>query len=132
VSSNVQLFHVGTVERVAVRRLDLVKPIKEFREAGMSVRAIASATGISPTTVQKILNLLYEPDEHGMIRAWKAPGLDGKERLNRQVDTTDRDTHIRKLRATGKSIRAIAVETRCSVGTVHRVINRIVDHTDAH
>jgi hypothetical protein len=27
-----------------------------------------------------------EPDEHGMIYAWKTQGLDGKKRLNRPVD----------------------------------------------
>jgi hypothetical protein len=103
-------------------------PIKQFREAGMSVRAIASATqaspgpGISPTTVQKILNLLYGPDEHGKIFAWKATGLDGRKRLNRRVDTTGRDELIRKLRVDGQPVRAIAAEVGCSAGTVHRVL----------
>jgi len=116
---------------VAVRRLDLIKPIKELHDAGMSVRAIASATGVSPTTVQKVLHLLNPPDEHGMIRASKARGLDGRVRLNRQIDTTDRDTRIRELHSAGKAMRAIADETGCSVGTVHRVVNATDDPTGA-
>ena len=44
-----------------------------------------------------------EPDEHGMIYAWKTQGLDGKKRLNRRVDTTERDARIRGLHSEGKS-----------------------------
>jgi DNA invertase Pin-like site-specific DNA recombinase len=107
---------------MAVRRIDLLVPIKDMHESGMSVRAIASATGISPTTVLKILHLLNPPDQYGMIHASKARGLDGKVRLNRQVDTTDRDARIRELQRAGKPVRAIAAETECSIGTVHRVL----------
>jgi hypothetical protein len=99
---------------MAVRRIDLLVPIKDMHESGMSVRAIASATGI--------LHLLNPPDQYGMIHASKARGLDGKVRLNRQVDTTDRDARIRELQRAGKPVRAIAAETECSIGTVHRVL----------
>ena len=65
-----------------------------------------------------------EPDEHGMIYAWKTQGLDGKKRLNRRVDTTKRDARIRGLHSEGKSVRAITGAVECSVGTVHRVLKR--------
>jgi DNA-binding Lrp family transcriptional regulator len=107
---------------MGIRRLDLVKPIAEMRDVGMSVRAIASATGISPTTVLKIVHALTDQDD-GTIRAWMARGLDGKTRLNRLVDTTDRDARIvSAYRSDGKTMRAIAREVGCSVGTVHRVL----------
>jgi hypothetical protein len=112
---------------MGIRRVDLLVPVKEMHDAGMSVRAIASATyalGVpaSPTTVLKILHHLNPPNDQGMIRASVGFGLDGKTRLNRRVDTTERDTRIRDLRSGGKSMRAIAAEVGCSVGTVHRII----------
>jgi DNA-binding NarL/FixJ family response regulator len=51
-------------------------------------------------------------------------GLDGKWRPNRRFDTTRRDRRIVLIRSTGKSMRAIAAEIGCSVGTVHRVLSR--------
>jgi DNA-binding NarL/FixJ family response regulator len=51
-------------------------------------------------------------------------GLDGKWRPNRRFDTTQRDIEIVLLRSGGKSIRAIAREIGCSVGTVHRVLSQ--------
>jgi DNA invertase Pin-like site-specific DNA recombinase len=65
-----------------------------------------------------------EPDEHGMIYAWTTQGLDCKKRLNRRVDTTERDARVRGLHSEGKSVRAIAGAVECSVGTVHRVLKR--------
>ena len=50
-------------------------------------------------------------------------GLDGKWRPNRRFDTAERDARIvRAHRSEGKSMRAIAREAGCSVGTVHRVL----------
>ena len=49
-------------------------------------------------------------------------GLDGKVRPDRLYDTTERDNQIRELRASGKSMREIAAEVQCSVGTVHRIL----------
>jgi transposase len=89
----------------------------------MSIRAIAAVMGVSPTTVQK--TLAAPPDENGMIAVGMVMGLDGKMRPSRRFDTTQRDRQIRELRGDGKSIRAIAAETACSVGTVHRVLNRL-------
>jgi DNA invertase Pin-like site-specific DNA recombinase len=57
-----------------------------------------------------------------MVTVELTKGLDGKIRPSRRVDTSDRDEHIRKLRREGATIRAIAAEIGCSVGTVHRVI----------
>lgn len=87
----------------------------------MSIRAIAAAMGNSPTTVLKTTRA--EPDENGMIRVGKTLGLDGKVRPDRRFDTTDRDARIvRAYRSEGKTMRAIACEVGCSVGTVHRVL----------
>ena len=120
----VQLFHLGTVERMAIRRLDLLIPVRDLSAAGLSVRAIATALRVSPTTVLKILHLWNAPDQDGMITATKITGLDGKVRLSRQVDTSARDSQIRELRAAGRSLRSIAAEVECSIGTVHRVLKR--------
>jgi DNA-binding Lrp family transcriptional regulator len=90
-------------------------------DSHMSIRAIAKAMGISPTTVLKLTRA--EPDEDGMILVGKTLGLDGKVRPDRLVDTTDRDARIvRAYREEGKAMRAIASEVGCSVGTVHRVL----------
>lgn len=93
----------------------------------MSIRAMASAFGISPTTVQKEIREQpgYAPDENGTIEVRRILGLDGKKRPSRRVDTTDRDERIGTLRAAGQSIRGIAAELDCSVGTVHRVLRSL-------
>ena len=54
----------------------------------------------------------------------KTIGLDGKLRPARRGDTTKRDQEILKLRMQGMSLRAIASKLGCSVGTVHRVIDK--------
>jgi hypothetical protein len=52
-------------------------------------------------------------------------GTDGKWRPNSRRDTTERDLQIAVARTkAGKSIRAIAAENGCSVGTVHRVLSK--------
>lgn len=99
------------------RLLDLVTPVRDLRAAGMSVRGIAPATGASPTTVVKILHLLIEEP------AETVTGLDGKKRPARRRDTTERDARIvTAYRDEGKTMRVIAREVGCSVGTVHRVL----------
>jgi DNA invertase Pin-like site-specific DNA recombinase len=60
-----------------------------------------------------------------MITYSRTVGLDGKVRPNRRFDTTARDERIRSLHADGSSMRAIATEVRCSVGTVHRVLKSL-------
>ncbi len=49
-------------------------------------------------------------------------GRDGKVRPSGWPDTGDRDRQIHALRDAGKSLRAIAAEVKCSVGTVSRVL----------
>jgi hypothetical protein len=49
-------------------------------------------------------------------------GRDGKLRPSGRADTGDRDRQIHALRDAGKSLRAIAAEVKCSVGTVVRVL----------
>ena len=95
--------------------------VRELHAGGMSIRAIASVAGRSPTTVMKILHEQgAQPD--GKILLGTTVGLDGKVRPDRLYDTTERDNQIRELRASGKSLREIAAEVQCSVGTVHRIL----------
>ena len=49
-------------------------------------------------------------------------GRDGKVRPSGRADTGDRDRQIHALHDAGKSLRAIAAEVNCSVGTVSRVL----------
>jgi IS30 family transposase len=99
----------GTVERVSE-----------------SIRAIASAKGVAPSTVLRRRQRRdeYQPDDDGMITVGMTLGLDGKIRPDRRINTTERDKRIRKLHREGQSIRAIAADVGCSVGTVHRVISK--------
>ncbi len=83
---------------------------------------MATAMGISPTTVQKVVKETNPPDDDGMILVGACMGLDGKTRPNRRVDTTARDDEILRRRASGESIRQIAEAVGCSVGTVHRIL----------
>lgn len=91
-----------------------------------SIRAVASAKGVAPATVHRRRQRrnAYQPDSDGMVTVDMTKGLDGKLRPSRQVDTTDRDKRIRKLHQEGRTMRAIAAEIGCSVGTVHRVISK--------
>lgn len=88
----------------------------------MSIRAVAQTLGMSPTTVLKLSRQANSPDENGMIFVGTCVGLDGKIRPSRRFDTTDRDERIRELRDAGQTVRAIAADVGCSVGTVHRII----------
>jgi len=90
----------------------------------MSLRAIAAATGVSPMTVLRGLkaDANYQTAEDGTISYGMVLGLDGKRRPSRRFDTTARDSRICELRDAGQSVRAIAGEVGCSVGTVHRVL----------
>lgn len=90
----------------------------------VSIRTIAAITGSSPSTVMRARKQApgYAPGTDGTITVIKVEGRDGKVRLSRRVDTTDRDATIRNLRDTGSTIRAIADSVDCSVGTVHRVL----------
>jgi hypothetical protein len=54
----------------------------------------------------------------------KNMGLDGKVRPNRPTDNTRRNAYIVHRRNEGASLRMIAAEAQCSVGTVHRVVTR--------
>ena len=116
----VQLLQLDTVERMTDQ-----PDYPDYRPV-QSVRGVAKMVGLSPTTVMKALRERpgYDGDEDGNIVIDRRLGLDGKVRPSRRFDTTDRDARIRELRADGKSMRAIADEVRCSVGTVHRVLSR--------
>ena len=97
-------------------------PESDYRPV-KSIRGIAKMLGMSPSTVMSVMREQpgYHDDEFPIERRL---GLDGKVRPSRRVDTTERDARIRELRDDGQSIRAIADEVRCSVGTVHRVLSR--------
>lgn len=58
----------------------------------------------------------------GVALDWSI-GRDGKVRPDRRLDTSQRDAFIRALHErAGWSMRAIAAQVGCSVGTVHRVV----------
>lgn len=80
----------------------------------LSIRVIARLTGVSPSTAMR--------GNTDREVGWST-GLDGRVRPNRRLDTTERDKRIAKLYAAGKSMRAIAAQVGCSVGTVHRVVS---------
>lgn len=69
---------------------------------GWSVRELAKKTGVSP---RSIINWTSEPREDYLNRA------------------EQRRRKIRELREDGLSMRAIAAELGCSVGTVHNALN---------
>lgn len=68
---------------------------------GMTVRELAERTGVSTAS---IIRWTSEPRETYLSRA------------------QERREKIRELRATGMSMRAIAGELGCSVGTVHNAL----------
>lgn len=80
-----------------------------------STRSAAAQLGVSHSTVARWRA------EMGLV---KMTGKDGKVRMNHQnADLQNaRNALILRLRAEGRSVRNIASEARCSVGTVHRVI----------
>jgi len=75
---------------------------------GWSVRELAKKTGVSP---RSIVNWTSEPREEYLNRA------------------EQRRRKIRELREDGLSMRAIAAELGCSVGTVHNALKR-QDHVE--
>ena len=70
---------------------------------GLTIRELAARAGVTPRTIKTWTS---EPREVYMSRAQK------------------RRAKIRELRATGMSMRAIAAEVGCSVGTVHYALNQ--------
>lgn len=74
---------------------------------GWSVRELAKQTGASP---RSIINWTSEPREDYLQRA------------------EQRRQQIRQLREQGLSMRAIAAEVGCSVGTVHNALKRHNDN----
>lgn len=69
---------------------------------GKTAREVAEKTGLS---IRTIMEWTAEPRENYLSRA------------------EERRQKIRELRKTGLSMRAIAAEVGCSVGTVHNAIN---------
>ena len=51
-------------------------------------------------------------------------GRDGKRRPDRRYDTSTRDAKIIGLRLEGYSLRQIASEVSCSIGTVFHIVHR--------
>jgi DNA invertase Pin-like site-specific DNA recombinase len=91
-----------------------------LHESGLSIRAIASATGCSPTTVHKYLTQLFAAGD--TVGSKMKKGRDGKSRPSRRIDTSERDAEIIKLRQDHHTLTEIADLTNCSVGTAHRVL----------
>lgn len=69
---------------------------------GRTARELAEATGLSTRQIQ---NWTSEPREVYLARA------------------DEKRTEVLKLRAKGLSMRAIATQLGCSVGTVHRYVH---------
>lgn len=92
-----------------------------LRGSGMSIRAMSSAIGISPTTLNKLV-IADTTNDDGSIQVPTRTGLDGKRRPGRRFDTTYRDQQIGQLRHDGQTVRQIATNLGCSVGTVHRTL----------
>jgi DNA-binding NarL/FixJ family response regulator len=96
-------------------------------EIHSSVRALAEnlkAAGVEPSSPSTV----WRVQSARARNLGLSLGRDGKLRPDRRIDTTQRDALILKLRAEGKSLRAIATEAGCSVGTVHRVINKKLEN----
>lgn len=93
---------------------------------GLSIRALAATLGVSPATVHRDRRGAdaVTTDEDGSLLIPMTLGIDGRLRPTVRYDTSGRDRLIRQLRHDGKSIRVIAQEVGCSVGTVHRVLAR--------
>lgn len=105
----------------------LAKFVREHVGGGhpLSMRQTAALMGMSVSTVMRKTHAANPPDENGRIRVGMHRGADGKLRPGRRFDTTDRDAEIGGLHTAGRSMRAIASEVGCSVGTVHRVVSRL-------
>ena len=102
-----------TYEEAIARDRELSDRVAAKRRAGavgpmafLPVRRAAELLHVAPSTVQR----RRAREEHRPRRA-----LDSPERA-------ERDLIILTLRVAGVSIRAIAAEVGCSVGTVHRAI----------
>lgn len=94
--------------------------ILQLAQGGLSIRAIASATGHSKTTIQKYLADWFTEGDTIWVHSKK--GLDGKNRPSRRYDITERDEAIKRLHFEGKTQANIASEVGCSTGTVSRVL----------
>jgi DNA invertase Pin-like site-specific DNA recombinase len=67
----------------------------------------------------------YRAGDDGTVPIRRLLGRNGKVRPSRRFDTIARDERIGSLRADGLTVRAIATEVGCSVGTVHRVLKSV-------
>ena len=76
-------------------------PDRQLPRNGMSVRELASKTGVSRSSIVKWTS---EPREVYMARV------------------AERHERIRQLREQGLSYRAIAAEVGCTIGTVHNAL----------
>lgn len=103
---------------------DLARALNKLSE--LPIRAFAGATGMSPSAAQRFLAQVSDNGD-GTIRVVRKKGMDGRVRPSRRYDTSGRDEEIRRLRKRSPvhwTIRDIATEVGCSVGTVHRVLKR--------
>ena len=77
---------------------------------GWSVRELAEKTGASP---RSIISWTSEPREKYLTRA------------------NEKRARVQELRAKGLSMRAIAADIGCSVGTVHRYVKEVEEKKTA-
>jgi transposase len=112
----------STVPDRTVEQADAAKKLIGW----MSVRQLAALFNVSPSTVQRdaaaFRRSRVSRNEDGSLQVPMTMGVDGKLRPSVHYDTSGRDALIRSLRARQKTIREIAEEVGCSVGTVHRIL----------
>jgi DNA-binding NarL/FixJ family response regulator len=87
-----------------------------------SLRAVAARTGISASELRSYMDTLGPRID---VPFGKVLSRDGKLRPVRRIDTRERDSEMRMMRAHGDSIRTIAKAMNVSVGTVHRVVKDV-------
>jgi transposase len=87
-----------------------------------SLRTLAKQYGVSPSTIAKMVRKAEQDFEQQQPKL--IMGRDGKRRPDRRYDTSTRDAKIIGLRLEGYSLRQIASEVSCSIGTVFRIVRR--------
>lgn len=83
---------------------------RRFPRNGKTIREVAQGTGLSTATVERWTS---EPRETYLARA------------------NEKRERVRELRAKGLTMRAIAAELDCSVGTVHRYVKEAQEQKSA-
>jgi transposase len=98
-------------------RADKIRLVKEMRAEGRSLHEIKSLTGILPKTIQKYIEMKQEEIPGVNVDSREQEHMDAVKRLQEKV------VSVKKFRAQGMSIRAIARETGLAVRTVYTYLS---------